>query len=69
MDVSGIQQNDSLFVYIIFHQDLLQDIEYRSLCYTIGPYYLPILYIDVVSFFSISLKKKKKAHWHLIGIS
>ena len=49
-----------LFVYILFHYDLLQDIEYRSPCYTIGPYCLPILYTDVVSFFSISFKKKRK---------
>ena len=29
----------------IFHYRLLQDIEYSSLCYTVGPCYLSILYI------------------------
>ena len=28
---------------------LLQDIEYSFLCYTVGPYYLSILYIVFVS--------------------
>ena len=31
--------------FIFFHYDLLQDIEYSSLCYTIGSCYLSILYI------------------------
>ena len=30
---------------ILFHYGLLQDIEYRSLCYTISPCWLCILYI------------------------
>ena len=30
-----------------FHHRLLQDIEYSSLCYTVGPYWLFILYIAV----------------------
>ena len=33
---------------IIFHYKLLQDIEYRSQCYTVGPCWLSILYIVVV---------------------
>ena len=32
---------------ILFHYRLLQDIECSSLCYSVGPYYLPILYIAV----------------------
>ena len=32
---------------ILFHYDLLQDIEYSSLCYTVGHYCLSILYIIV----------------------
>ena len=32
---------------IIFHYRLLKDIEYSSLCYTVGPCYLYILYIVV----------------------
>ena len=33
---------------ILFHHRLLQDIEYSSLCYTVGPCSLPTLYIVVV---------------------
>ena len=43
-NVSGVQQSDSvLYIHIyilfqiIFHYKLLQDIEYSSLCYTVGP--------------------------------
>ena len=32
---------------ILFHYRLLQDIEYSSLCCTVGPYGLSILYIVV----------------------
>ena len=32
---------------ILFHYSLLQDIEYSSQWYTVGPYWLPILYICV----------------------
>ena len=32
---------------ILFHYRLLQDIEYSSLCYTVNPYCLPILYLVV----------------------
>ena len=44
MLVSGVQQNDS---DILFHCGLSQDIEYSSLCYTIGPCCLSILHIVV----------------------
>ena len=53
MLVSDVQQSDSVIVYIyilfqiLFHYRLLQDIEYRSLCYTVGPCCLCILYIVV----------------------
>ena len=40
-----------IYVYILFHilfcYGLSQDIEYSSLCYMGGPYYLSILYIIV----------------------
>ena len=40
--ISAVQQNDSvIYIYtsfhILFHYGLSQDIEYNSLCYTIGP--------------------------------
>ena len=35
------------FFHIIFHYTLLKDIEYSSLCYTVGPSCLFILYIIV----------------------
>ena len=59
MLVSAVQQSDSVIytIYIIyniyisfqvtFHYRLLQDIEYSSLCYTVGPCCLSILYIVV----------------------
>ena len=40
----------SLLFQILFHYSLLQDIEYSSLCYTVGPSYLPILYIAVCTY-------------------
>ena len=53
--ISSVQQSDLvIYIYInthmyivfqiLFHYRLLQDIEYNSLCYTVGPCYLPILY-------------------------
>ena len=33
------------FFYILFHCRLLQDVEYNSLCYTVGPCWLSVLYI------------------------
>ena len=44
---------ESLHIYIyilfqiLFYYRLLQDIEHGSLCYTVGPYCLSILYIVV----------------------
>ena len=34
-----------IFLKILFHHRLLQDIEYSSLCNTVGPCCLPILHI------------------------
>ena len=52
--VSGVQQSDSVihtYIYILFpilfHYGLLQDIEYSSLCYTVGPCCLSVLYTVV----------------------
>ena len=36
-----------ILFYILFHYRLSQDIEYSSLCYTLGPCFLSILYIIV----------------------
>ena len=49
--VSGIQQRDSIIhtcvsvlLQILFHDGLLQDTEYGSLCYTVDLCCLPLLY-------------------------
>ena len=47
---SVVQQNDSIIhiyilFYILFHYSLSQDTEYSSLCYTVRPCCLSILYI------------------------
>ena len=36
-----------IFFQILFHYKLLQDIQYSSLCYTVGPCCLPVFYIVV----------------------
>ena len=36
-----------ILFHILFHYDLLQDIEYSSLCYTVGHCCLSVLYILV----------------------
>ena len=48
MLVSCVQQSDSV-IYILFHCGVLQDIEYRFMCYTVGPSHLSILYIVFLS--------------------
>ena len=58
MLVSGVQQSDSyIYIYILFQilfrYRLLQDIEYRSLFYTVGPC-LSILHIVVLDYLSLS---------------
>ena len=48
MLISVVQQSDSVIhIYILFNYLLSQDIEYSSLCYMGGPYYLSILYIII----------------------
>ena len=54
MLVSGVQQSGSVIriilrvlFQILFHYSLLQDIESSSLCYTVGPCCLSVLYIVV----------------------
>ena len=37
-----------IFSHILFLYDLSQDIEYSSLCYTVGPYCLSILYLPLI---------------------
>ena len=60
MLVSGGQQSDtvtytdiSVFFQIVFPYSLLQNIEYGSLCYTVGPCYLYVLYIVVYIYTTI----------------
>ena len=46
VSVSSTQRSDSVIhTCIFFHYDLLQDIEYSSLFYTVGPCCLSILYV------------------------
>ena len=45
--VSGVQHNDSVFLQVILHDRLLQDNEYNSLCNTVYPCCLSILYTVV----------------------
>ena len=52
--VSGVQQSESViyihipaFFQILFPQRSLQSIEQSSLCFTVGPYQLSVLYIVV----------------------
>ena len=48
--ISAIQQSDYSYIHvcilfnILFHYGLSQDVEYSSLCYTLGPCCLSILY-------------------------
>ena len=43
------QGSPTFFFYILFHYGLSQDIEYSSLCYTVGPCCLSILYMCICS--------------------
>ena len=50
--ISGVQQSDlaiytHLFFQILFHYKLLHNIEYSSLCYTVNPCFLSLLYTVV----------------------
>ena len=53
-------------MYILFHYGLLQEIEYSSLRYTVGPYFLSVLYCvgqKVCSSFSIRYYGKTQNFW------
>ena len=43
----SLYSNIYILFHILLHYRLLQDIEYSSLCYTVGPCCLPVLYIVV----------------------
>ena len=47
MLISTVQQSDSVIhiFHILFHCGLSQDIEYSSLCYTVGTFCLSILFV------------------------
>ena len=63
MLVSAVQQGDSVIhthIYlfqILFPGRLLQNIESSSLCYTVDPCWLSILYIVVCIFVSVSTQQ------------
>ena len=51
--ISAVQQSDSalhIYIYILLHYGLSQDIEYSSPCYTVDPCCSSILYILVCIF-------------------
>ena len=69
-----------ILFHILFHYSLSQDVEYSSLCYTIGCCYLSIMYIIaciyesqildtslpyLFLFFSLSLSQFDHATWHV----
>jgi len=58
--ISAVEQSDSVihyiyihihFFYILFHYGLSQNIEYSSLCYTVGPCCSSTLYLIVFNKF------------------
>ena len=60
MLVSAVQQSDSvLHMYMFFSIMAIRDIEYSSLCYTVGPCCLSILYI-IVQGFQVALVVKNQ---------
>ena len=75
VSISDVQQSDSvihiyaLFFYILFHYGLSQDIEQSSLCYTIGPCCLSILYIIVCIDGQLSINISVRLVKKLIGTS
>ena len=51
--ITATQENDSvihtyIFFHTLFHYGLSQDIEYSSLCCTLGPYCLSILWLNML---------------------
>jgi len=44
-----IYYNICIIFHILFHYNFSQDIEYSSLCYTVGPWCLSIIYIIFAS--------------------
>ena len=70
VDVSGIQQNDSLFVCILFHHDLLQDIKYRSpVLYNRTLLFTYFMYRCSQLFFNFFEKKEKSplaSYWDFV---
>ena len=50
MLISSVQKSDSVIhIYIVFHYDLSQGIEYSSLCYAVRPCCLSVPRIKVAS--------------------
>ena len=55
-----------IYIYILFqilfHCRLLQDIEYSSLCYTVGPFWLSISWVLFFNFFCLLALKISSFH-------
>ena len=63
--ISVVRQSDSV-IHILFQYGLSQDIDYSSLCYTVGPCCLSILYIIVCILFllfSLSVVSDSVTPW------
>lgn len=64
--VTGVQQSKSvisiqvyILIQIVFPLGLLQNIELSSLCYTLGPCWLPVLYMIMCNGVYFSLQSKE----------
>ena len=55
--VTEQQQKYIQFLQILFHYRLLQDIEYNSLCYIVGPCCLSIVYTLKAMVFPVFMSK------------
>ena len=80
MLVSGVQQSDSVFyiniyisilLHMLFDYRLLQDIEHSSLCYTVGPCWLPFffffhIFIRVQLLYNVVIGSSYSKHAHIL---
>ena len=72
MLISGAQYSDSneyIYIHILFHSDLLQDIEHNFLCYTVRPYLsILVIFYCIINNYEISAKFNVKTFIHFLLI-